>query len=329
MSILGDIVGLVSGYKADKKTNKLSKQQLAIDRDLANRQIDISKYIEQLAREVAGRGSDVSDSYGNKAYYDPTTKTYKTELGGVQKQLQDASDQEELRRQVADNAIRRQGLNQFEQSRQRSSGEAGTALSRLNAFRRGIGRVDPQQVASMLRADRTGAVNAGYDDAERAAQTLQLRTGSSSLTDALANIGRDRARSLATTMGSPELEGLQYSEGINKDREARLFDIYSGFNQEGKSFYDTAFAPSTAADKADARLADAMKFDLSKFDLAMGGSGSAASTIGRAQALGQQGFQNYMGNRVVNPTGKLIGGIDTMIDDNAAKILKAITGMGG
>lgn len=325
MSLLGDIVGLVSGHKADKKTNKLSKEQLAIDRSLANQQIDISKYIQQLGKDVIAHGSDVTDTYGNRATYDASTGTYKTQISGIQKQLQDASDQEELRRQILDNAIRRRGLNDFEGSRIRSAGEANTALSRLNAFRQGVGRVDPNQVASQLRADRTRSVNAGYDDAERAAQTLQLRTGSSSLTDALANIGRDRARSLATTMGSPELEGMQFAEGINKDREGRLFDIYSALNQEGKSFYDTAFAPSTAADKADARLADAMKFDLSKYDLAMGGEGNAAATIGRAQGLGQQAFQNFMGNRVVNPTGKFLTGLDSALEN----AVKSIMGSGG
>jgi hypothetical protein len=326
MSLLGDVGGLISGFISDKKTNKLSKQQLKSDQALTAQQVQMAQFIEGLAKQIVSHGSNVSDSYGNEAYYDPASGTYKTTLSGTQKTLQDASDQEELKRQVLDNAMRRGGLNDFERSRQRSVGEANTALSGINAFRRGVGRVDPNQVASQLRADRTGAVNAGYDDAERAAQTLQLRTGSSSLTDAIANLGRDRARSLATTMGNPELEGDQYARQANSDTQKQLFDVYSMFNNEGKSFYDNPFNPSTAADKADARLADTMKFDLSKYDLAMGGEGSAAAAIGNAQTRGQAAFQNYMGNRVVNPTGKLITGADAAIE---SAIKAAMSGGGG
>jgi hypothetical protein len=327
MSLLGDLGGLVSGFISDKKTNKISKQQLKSDQALTAQQVEMAKFIEGLAKQIVSHGSNVSDTYGNQAYYDPEAGTYKTTLGGTQKTLQDASDSEELKRQVLDNAMRRGGLNDFERSRERSVGEANTALSSIDAFRRGVGRVDPNQVASQLRADRTGAVNAGYDDAARAAQTLQLRTGSGSLTDAIANLGRDRARTLATTMGDPELEGQQYADQANQGREKQLFDVYSMFNNEGKSFYDNPFNPSTAADKADARLADTMKFDLSKYDLAMGGEGSAGATIGRAQGLGQSAFQNYMGNRVVNPTGKLIMGADDAITKAIKQALSA--GMGG
>lgn len=324
MSLLGDLAGLFLGHKADKKTNKLSKEQLKIDRDLANRQIDISKYIEEYARKVAGLSGDITDPQGNRTFYNPATGQYETQLGAVPRQVQDASDREELARYTQDQAIRRQGLNDFERMRQRSVGEAGTALQDVLAFKRGVGRVDPERIGSQLRMDRTQAVNAGYDDAARAAQTLQMRTGSSAVGDALTALARNRVRDTAN-IGSPEIEALQMSDELNNNRQGRLLDIYKLFGDEGRGFYDTAYAPSTHADKAEARLADRMKFDLSKYDLAMGGAGSAAATIGNAQSRGQLGFQNFMGNRVVNPTGKLVGGLDESLE----KFMKALASAGG
>lgn len=339
LSAIGGALGLastVAGFFGDKKTNKLAKKQFETEKRLADRQIEISKYIEALAKEVAGRKGDVSDIYGNRAYYDDATGTYKTELGGVQRKIQDASDVEELMRQVLDNAIRRRGLNDFEAMRQRSGIEANTALERIGAFRRGIGNVDPGRVGSQLRADRTRAINAGYDDAARAATTLGLRTGSSAVTDALANLGRARSRSLATDMGSPELEGLKFAEDINTSREGRMFDIYNMFGNEARNFYDNPFNPSVYGERAEQRLADAMKFDLSKYDLAMGGSGSAASTIGNAAAGLRQGYGQFMGNRISSPTSNFLQGLSGIFGSMGNKsgsggldISKLLAALGG
>lgn len=320
MSIIGDVFGLVTGFMADKKTNKLSREQLELDRMLANRQIDVSKYIEELAKRAAAMEGTFTDPYGSGATFDPASGKYTTQLSPEEKAVQDASFREELDRMIKDQAIRRQGLGDFESMRKRSVGEATGALGDINAFKRGVGRIDPTRVGSQIRADRTGAINAGYDDAARAAQTLQLRTGSSAVGDALSALARDRTRTHGTTMGSPELEGLQFAEGINNDRQKNLFDIYKLFGDEGRAFYDAGYQPSGYAESAYNKGADAMKFDLSKLDLAMGGSGTAATTIGNAQALGQQGFQNFMGNRVVNPTGKFAMGMDAALENAMKKI---------
>jgi hypothetical protein len=327
MSLLGDALGLFFANRSDRRTNRLSREQLETDRELTERQIEISRYIEELARSVAGLNGDFYNASGGSAVYNPETGRYEVRMGPQAQRIQNASDEEELARYTGDQRLRREGLEDSERMRERSVGEADTALSNALAFQRGVGRVDPSRIASQLRTDRTGAVNAGYDDAAKAAQTLQMRTGNSAVGDALSALARDRARAIATTAGSPDVEALGIANELNQGKQSQLFDIYQMFGNEGRSFYDAGFGPSTRAAEADAQLADRMKFDLSKYDLAMGGSGNAASTIGRAQALGQNAFQNFMGNRVANPTGRLIGGIDEMFDRLARTM--ASGGMGG
>lgn len=325
MGLLTDLIGGFLGAKSDAKANKISKEQLKVDKALADRQIEISKYIEQLAKQTAGLSGDTTDFYGSQTFLNPVTGKYEMRLGAVPRQLQEASDAEEAKRFTVDQALRRRGLQDYERMRGRSMTEADRGLDRLSNFRRGIGAVDAGRVGSQLRADRTRAVNAGYDDAERAAQTLQLRTGSSAVADALSELARDRTRAQAS-IGSPELEGLEMAEGINRNREADLLGTYKMFGDEGRAFYDTGFAPSTQAAEAYARLGDLQKFDLSKLDLAMGGSGSAAGTIGNAAAGLRAGTNQYLQNRIPSPWGNFIASAGRRVDESAGNILKSLMG---
>lgn len=312
-SLLGGILGM----GADKKAQKLAKEQLKTDRGLARRQVEISKYIEQYAKQAAGMSGDTTDIYGSKTWLNPATGKYEIIMGDVPRGIQDASDIEEKQRFTVDQAIRARGLQDFENMRSRSVGDATQARERMQNFDRGIGKVDAGQMGSQLRADRTRAVNAGYDDAERAASKLQLRTGSSAVGDALANLARDRVRAQAS-IGSPEIEGMQLAEGINAQREQNNFGRYSMFGNEGRQFYDAAYQPSNREAELFARLGDQMKFDLSKLDLAMGGGASAASTIGNAAAGLRQGYQLTAPKIATSPWANLIQGIGANSNNIAA-----------
>ncbi len=327
MSIFGSVLGSVAGLISSKKTNKIAKKQQKQQQALADQQIKISDYIQNLSKELMAKGSTAVDPYGGRSGYDPATGTYTSTLGEVPRQLQSASDAEELTRYIADQALRRQGLNDAEGIRASAARESGTALTDLADFRRGIGTVDPVQLAARMRLDRQGAVNAGYDDAERSAQTLQLRTGSSAVADALSRLARRRVDAQAQ-VGDPEVEALQLAEGINTNRLNSIGSRYTQFADRGSNFYDAAFSPSTAAATADAKTADAMKFDLSKYDLAQGGSGVAGQTIGNAAAGLRQGNQQYMNNRIANPWGQFIASIDKSLDgpSGAAKGLASLFG---
>jgi Arc/MetJ family transcription regulator len=152
---------------------------------------------------------------------------------------------------------------------------------RLDASSEGIGAVDEGQLASAIRLNREREVNAGYDDAERAAQTLGLRTGSSAVGDALTALARDRVRAQAQ-IGDPALEALQTAQGVNSQRSGDIMSQYGVFGNRASIMPDVSFTPAPYAGIADAKLGDQQKFDLSKFDVAQGGSGLAATGIGQA-----------------------------------------------
>lgn len=328
MSLIADLIGGFLGHKDDKKVNKMTKEQLQIQKDLADRQIELSKYMEELSRQAAGMKGNFTNPYGSGAVYDPATGTWKTQLSPEEKAVQDASYKEELARNTHDQEIRRKGLDDFEKMRERSSTEATGALHDINAFKRGFGKLDEASVGAQMRNDRVGAVNAGYDDAARAAQTLQLRTGNSAIGDALTDIARNRVRD-TMQVGSPELEGIQFAQGINDKRSANLYDIYKGFGDEARGFYDAQFAPSGYAQNAYNAGTDAQKFDLSKLDLAMGGSGQAASTIGQASQGINTGYNTMFNNRIANPTGKFIMGASNSIEDAIGQLFSGGMSFGG
>jgi hypothetical protein len=325
MSLLGSIVSGITGLISSNKNNKLQKEQYADQKRLTDQQIQISNYIQSLSKELMTRGSNQVDPYGGTTGYDPVTGTYKSTLGVVPQAMQDASDQEELMRSVYDQRLRRQGLTDAEAIRSRAAGESNTALDTINNFDRGIGAVDPTALAARMRLDRQGAVNAGYDDAERAATTLQARTGSSAVGDAFTRIARDRVRAHAE-VGDPEVEALGLAEQVNQGRRSSLMSNYGNLADRGQRFYDTNFTSSPYAATADAKVADQMKFDLSKYDVAQGGSGTAAAGIGSAAAGLRQAFAAKQANTVQNPWGNFIGGVDKAVGNEFGNIFKSFLG---
>lgn len=310
--LVTSVLGSIFGNKAAKKTNKLTAEQLALDRRLADNQINISNYIQQLSKDLMARGTTQVDPYGGSTGYDEATGTYRTNLGAIPAGLQGASDQEELARYVIDQEIRRKGLGDFERLRGDAAGEADTARTDLADFRRGIGAVDPAALGARIRQDRTGAINAGFDDAARAAQTLQTRTGSSAVGDALTALARNRVRAQAE-IGSPEVEALGIADQLNRGRLSDIASRYTSMADRGQQFYDASFTPAPYAGIADAKLADAIKLDLSKYEVGTGGAATAAAGIGSAAAGLRQAFALAEQNRVKNPTGDLITGIGRAI----------------
>ncbi|HSW91782.1 MAG TPA: hypothetical protein VLG09_04000 [Candidatus Saccharimonadales bacterium] len=277
------LIGSLTSFLGDKKKYKLSKQQLDLQKQLADHQISIDDYIQGLSKQLMDMGSTQVDPYGGVTGYDPVTKTYRSTLGPVQQALQDASDREEAKRLTVDQAMRRGAMSDAERNRQLAGGAERQALDELGRFKQGVGAVDEGQLASSIRLNREREVNAGYDDAERAAQTLALRTGSSAVGDALTALARDRVRAQAS-IGDPNLDALQTAQGINSQRAGDITNQYGVFANRASMMPDVSFTPAPYAGIADAKIGDLQKFDLGKYDVAQGGSGTAAAGIGQAAA---------------------------------------------
>lgn len=317
MSLLTDVGALYTGFKGDKKANKYAKKEYKQQKKLTKQQTAIADYIQQLSKQAATTPSNIYDPSGGYTRYNPVTGQYEYDIGPKQGAIQGASYEEELARNTQDQAMRRAGLRDFERMRQVSSDRATRALTDIDAARRGIGMVDPRAVAGTMATDRSRALNAGYDDAERAARTMQLRTGSSAVGDALSTLARDRARAQAS-MGSPDLEAAQYAQELNMPRTQQNYGAYGAFGDEARNFYDAQFQPSAYEQLGRENLGKQMEFDLNKLDLAMGGSANAAGAISNA-ARGQTGaYGAFVGSRVKSPFSNLLTGYSNM-EDAAAK----------
>lgn len=313
---LGTILGIgsgIAGLIGDSKKNKRAKEQLRIDRDIANEQIDLSNYLEEIARGLMGQNSAIRDAYDGVTGYDPVTGTWGSAMRPGERAVQDASDQEELARNTIDQQMRRQALQEAEGRRGRAGVEADQSMRDLSLFRQGVGAADPTSIASSLRLGREAAVNAGFDDAARAATTLQARTGSSSIADAIADIGRQRGRAIAETRGTPDVEGLTLADQLNTNRLNNLSGRYGMYTGVANNVYDAAFNPSTAADDAFNRSATVQGLDLSRIGTALGGVGTAISGLGSAGSTGRAGYQTAEQNRVTSPFGSFLSGLSGVL----------------
>ena len=319
MSLVTDLAATWAGFKGEKKANKYAKKEYKNQQKLTDKQSGIADYIQELAARAAGQNSDIYDPSGGYTRYNPVTGRYEYALGKEQGAVQGASYEEELARNTIDQQIRRGGLQDFERMRQRSSDRADRSLADIDAARRGVGMVDPNAVAGQLLTSRTGQLNAGYDDAERAARTMQLRTGSSAVGDALTALARDRVRA-QSSIGTPGLEGLEFAEGINQGRNTANYGAYNMYGDEARGFYDAQFAPSQYEQLGRENVNKQMEFDLNKLDLAMGGAANAGGVLANAQR-GQTGAYNaFTGSRTKSPLSNLLTGYGN-IEQEAAKAL--------
>lgn len=322
--IIGDILSIAASAKAKKEAKKKNADlaaQYGVQQGYASDSSAQDDYLAQLAQSLGSQGSGYTDAFGGGTAYDPVSGTWKSTLNPQEQAVQGASYQEELARNTADQARRRTGLIDAERMRQQASGESDTALRDLGNFKAGVGRVDPQSLASTMRLNRTGAVNAGYDDAARAASTIGLRSGVSA-GDALSTIARNRTKDIATTLGDPETEAMQLADQTNTTRQGNLGSLYNMFNGKANNVYDASFSPSTYDATATDNNLKAQTLDLNKYDTA--GSLAGASATGynataaglRAADTAKNGGTNY------NINSQFLQGLGNSSNKISADLLK-------
>lgn len=283
------LAGLIGG----SSKNKQARADADANARITQEQLALSRLISDAASRLNAQGNNVTDMYGGGARYNPATGSWEYDLGAVPEAIQDASDAEELSRYTFDQGLRREGLIDSEAARRAASGQASTELDRYNQQQRGIGQVDPSQIAAQLRASRLRATNAGFDDAMKAAGTMSLRTGSAA-GDVFASLGRARANNIATTMGNPELDALSFAEGINTGRQGNTLNSYNLFDTKGRDFHDAGYDRSTRANEGMENLFRTKGMELDKFGATTGALGGAVAGMGSAGA-GQRASQSaYM-----------------------------------
>ena len=316
MGLLGSILGGVStiaGLIDSGKKNKQNKEALALQRDSFEEQKKYSEYLKQISDQVLAQQAGFTGADGSSVNFDKTTGATSATLSPERQGIQDASNAEELARFVIDQQIRRQGLVDAEGNRQQDNVDLDSSRQRNRAFNQGIGKVDPNQIASQLNLDRTSAVNAGFDEAARNATVLGQRTGNAAMGDSLTRLARERANQIALTRGSPEIEAMQIAEGINTGRRNTGLAEQNMFSGLANDFKDVGYTPAPYADIANAGILDQQRLDLARKEVAMGGNASAAANIGSAASGLRSAYGQYNDTRVDNRFGKAIDSLSSAV----------------
>jgi ABC-type transporter Mla MlaB component len=252
-----------------------------------------------LAEQLGRQGSDFQDSFGGGVQYDPETGTYIAGLSPQEQALQEASYAEEGKRLTLDQDLRRRQLTDAERMRGQASNEQDQALRDIDAFRGGVGQVDTSKLAAMLAANKAQQVNAGYDDVNRAVNTMSVRSGGDA-SDTLAGLARNRTRDLAS-VGDPYLEALNAGEQINTGRLQSRLGAYNIFNTGANRLNDQNFTPSGYNAAMLDRGATAEKLAQGWKDLQGSAASNAAQTYLGGGQLMNQGQTVY--NKQYNPYG--------------------------
>lgn len=300
ISGLASIGSALLGSSAQKKALRLQAEEAARQNLIDQKQLALAERMIDL-----GLATQI-DAQGNVTTYDEATNTWKVIPSEKQAQLQAASDDELLRQLNIDAPMARGEALRNSAMRGREASVADGQLADIQSTLAGRGRVDPNAVGSQLRMARQQAVNTGFDEVGRALSTMNLRSGATGAGQA-AQLGRARAQALAQTMGVPDLEGLQFAEGINASRLADKINNYGAIASRASNAQGFSFSPSSVAPS----LANALQ---SARQGATGAFGTATSGINAA------GQPNQVPG-VYNPA-PLVGAIG----DTAANLFTAIMG---
>lgn len=271
------VLGGLLGSSAQKKQLKLQAQEAARQNLISQKQLELSERMIEL-----GLATQI-DAQGNITTYDEATNTWKVIPSEKQAQLMAAADDEILRSFNYDAPMARGESLRNSMRRAREGSVADGMLSQVTDAN--SNQVSGNALAGALRASRTQAVNQGFDDVGNAVATQALRSGANGA-GAATQLAKARSQALATTMGVPEIEGIQLGDDINASRQSNAINNYSAMatrasNKEGFSPGTSSVAPTLNGALSQARSAGQY------------GTSAAASSVANAgRPIQQPGVYN-------------------------------------
>lgn len=207
--------------------NSAAKKAAEAQARTAAEQSLIAREQQDLAAELARRGVATQiDGNGNVTAYDKATNTWKTVLSPTQQAIQNTSDRESLYKYTVDAPLSR--VENIADAIARSKGRGTADMARLQLEDSMRGGYSGMDLGGILRTDRTAAVNKGFDDVSSALTTQALRSGASGGGALAGALAKQRSQAIASTMGSPMIEGLQLAESLNQNKINQRYNTYAG-----------------------------------------------------------------------------------------------------
>lgn len=289
------------GMMAANQANKSAAANMSLQAALANQQMELA------SRQLNAQLAKQTDAQGNQTVYDPTTNQWVSILSPIGRQLQQATDKEQLLRLTEDANMRRRGMQDNELRRQ-DEGRLADALMRQYQYVQSNPRDMGDEMTSQLRlANMQGTANAN-DEFRRNYSMQGLRTGMSSgaMEEGLRQIGKQHANTVNTLNADAPIQGMQLGQAMAAARMGDTLNQYNMLASRASNYEDTPFTPSNINNTLSAAIANQRAAAADGFNSAIGATANASNMMQRAYAPFMQPddtaakFVGGMGNRLTD-----------------------------
>lgn len=283
-------------------------KQLGQQQSIADKQNQIAQEQLDLARELAKRGiATQKDSHGNVTYYDQDTNTWTTVLSPTQQALQNVSDRQQLNSTAFETPFDQNQRLSDAIARSKTGSTAESARFSLeDSMRRPVSGND---ISGILRNDRASAVNKGFDSVSSALTTQALRSGASGMGDLGGALAKQRSQAIASTMGSPQIEGMQLADQLSQNRIANKYNTFSGLDNASRYTGTSGYSPVTVGTSADSSMQNARTAANSATKDAGSLIGSAGGILGNIKTPDYSSLGNLLGPTLLKTAGDIASSI--------------------
>ena len=201
---VGTLAGGVMNMFGQKSQQAMSLQMLLEQRRMAQQQYEL---------QTAGQ----TDARGNRVRYGGPGVGWVTEATPTTKALLGSEDREKMQQLNQDAPLRREALQRTARQGRALEPATDAAIARMSGP-----RTDPKQFAGEYAMNAGRAAQRGLDDTIEAVGRTAVRTGNTSNTRAITDLGRERSRSTQDAISKGILEGRTVGENLRTSEDNRL-----------------------------------------------------------------------------------------------------------
>lgn len=216
----GSIAGGLIGAGAQEEANDMNWQINLLN--YYQRQQERRDRLREAERTRADQRLGATDAFGNRTRF-VEGKGWVTELSNQDKLIAALQRQEQQNVLEKDLPMRRA---QLERNDQRQRTEEGVAEGLRERFRRDLG-VDPEALKRVMITNASAAISREYDYLENEAMRKALRTGSSDSGRILADLARDRIKTIAGAVAGIPLQAKQMAADMTAKEQGNMLNQYN------------------------------------------------------------------------------------------------------
>lgn len=273
------VIGGAASMNASSQASKAAGAGLSLQAALANQQMALAgrQLNAQLGKQV--------DAMGNQQVYDEATNTWHTILSPIGRQLQEATNKEQLLRLTHDANLRREGMDK-NAARRGDEGRLADALMRQYQYTQSNPRDMGDEMTSQLRLANMQGMADANEELRRNFSLQSLRTGTDARTasDALRDMGKNWGDQVRSANASVPVEGMQLGQAMAAGRMGDTLNQYNMLASRASNFEDAPFTPSNLNDSLAAVMANQRLNAARGGSVASGAYGAAASGLANGMA---------------------------------------------